>query len=200
LFVLIYPAAGLLPFWTSTAIRTSHVSLPTILSFRTLYRRVKPKKLVAIILLFLVVASTQIPLLATALQTNLARGTETINRISFDYRAPYFRLYQIAEHSGKTLVVIGSNLRGALMYLSLLPNVTLSGIPGDESGFKSLVEGHWDTIILYDSFSTIQNPASVSFYPDYYKQVLFGTSYDGFRVVPIWIDGESYALRMVPNG
>jgi hypothetical protein len=198
LFVLIYPAAGLIPFWTSTAIRASHTSLPAFLSIHRLYRKLKPKKLVAVILLFLLISSTQIPLLATALQTNLSRTGDTVNRFSLDYRAPFFRLYQIAEHSGKTLVV-ASNPRGASTYLSFLSNVTLSPIPGNETAFRALVSGNWDMIILYDNYYTIKDPATIANYPTYYRQIVLGTQYANYHMVILWVDGESYALKLVKN-
>jgi hypothetical protein len=199
LTILIYPAAGLIPVWTSTAIRASHTSLPAFLSFRNLYRRVSPKRLTGIILLFLIVTSAQIPILITALQSNLTLTNTTVDRLSLNYRAPYFRLYQIAEHSGKTLVIVGGDPRGATTYLSLLPNVTISGIPPDENGFKSLVSRNWDTIILYDNYYTIEDPATIAFYPQYYQHIVLGTHYENFLIEPIWIDGESYALRMVKS-
>jgi hypothetical protein len=198
LFVLIYPAAGLIPYWASTAIRASHTSLPAFLSFRNLYGRISPKRLTTIILLAVILSSTQIPILLTAVQSNLTRTNDTIDRINLNYRAPYFRLYQIAEHSRRTLVIVGGDSRGASMYLSWLPNVVSSGIPADESGFKSLVSGNWDTIILYDSYYTIRNPAMIALvYPQYYQFIVLGTHYESFLVEPIWIDGESYALKLV---
>ncbi len=190
LFFIVYPAAGFLPAWTSSVMRMAHTSLPAFLNFRTLYDRTGSRRMVGILIVFLLLSSSQFPLLMNAAQSNLTRTGAAIDRLSLDYRAPYYRIYEIAKHSESTLVV-GLNLRGVHMFLSMLPNAVAAVVPNDESGFKELLARGWESIILYDNWITLDDP-----YPAYYKQILLSRSYEGYLVKVLWIDGESYAFEM----
>jgi len=186
-----------LTIWTSTMVRMTHTSLPAVAGFSSLYEKVKPKRMAAILLVFLALASTQIPLLTDTLQRALSR--EPVNRLSFEYRAPYYRLYLLAKDSGRILVIGGLHMRGIRVYLSMLPNVFLAGVPPSEDAFRSLVDKGWDSIFLYDDYFTIKVPAMLSAYPAYYQQILVSRSYPGYSVEAIWIDSESYAIRMTKS-
>lgn len=195
---LIYPAPGLIPVWTSAAVRISNVSLPAFLSLRYLYERSNARRLIGMLLLVLVVTSAEIPVLITAFQTNLAPSGAQIDRLSLNYRAPYYRLYLLAKDAGKTLIIVGFDSRGLRTFCSLLPNVTITGAPADEGQFRSLISGDWNAIFLYDDVVTIKDPTTLGVYPQYYQNVVLSSSYNGHRIIPIWVDGESYALKLVP--
>jgi len=145
----------------------------------------------------LALASTQVPQFSYTLQRSLS--AEPVNRLSFDYRAPYFRLYQLAGESGRTLV-LGLHLRGIRVYMSMLPNVIVLPVPSTEADFQKLIGKGWDTIFLYDDWLTIKVPAMLNAYPPYYRQILVSRSYSGYVVETLWVDGESYAIRMVKSG
>lgn len=196
LFFVVYPAPGLIPIWTSSAIRFSHTSLPAFLAFRDVFHKIGPRRLATVVLIFLVVSSSQVQILTTALQSNLVRTEGNTNRLSFDYKAPYFRLFQVAEDSGKTLV-IAWNHRGLRTFLSMLPNVTETGIPRRESDFAELISRDWDTILLYDNIITINNPDTLGIYPEYYRRIVLSTNYGGFRIERLWVDSESYGLMLI---
>jgi len=182
--------------WTSTIIRMTHTSLPAIFGLRRLYAKLRPRQLVAILLIFLVLASTQIPQFLNAAQRSLTITGEPINRLSLDYKAPYYRLYLLAKDSGETLVIGGSHMRGIRTYMSMLPNVTLSGVPKTQAEFSALVNREWQTIFLYDDWITIAKPSLANVYPTYYREILLSRSFSGFVLDTLWVDGESYAIRM----
>jgi len=187
---------GALTTWTSTMVRMTHTSLPVIAGFFSLYEKVKTKHMAAILLVFLVLASTQVPLLTDTLQRGLSR--EPVDRLSFDYRAPYYRLYLLAKDSGRTLV-LGLHMRAIRVYMSMLPNATAAYVPSTEEGFRNLLSKGWDTIFLYDDWLTIKVPEMVNAYPPYYREILLSRTYQGYKIETLWIDGESYALKMVAS-
>jgi hypothetical protein len=124
---------------------------------------------------------------------------EPIDRLSFSYRAPYYRLYLLARDSGKTLVVTSQD-RGIVLYMSMLPNAVVEAVPPNGTAFKALLDKGWDTVFLYDDWYTIKDPALAvknQWYPPYYLDILLQKRYQGYCVVTLWVDGESYALRMV---
>jgi hypothetical protein len=150
----------------------------------------------------MLVGSTQLGTLAAAFQTSLSR--EPVDRLTLDYRAPYYRLYLLAKSSGKTIVFGGIEMRGIRAYMAMLPNVTLvpvwaRGEPWalNETEFKALLQQHWDSIYLYDDWVTIKIPSWIDTYPEFYSQILRFRQYPGYTVETVWIDGESYALKMV---
>jgi hypothetical protein len=155
------PATGLVPVWTSTAIRASHASLPAVFTFKHTYGKVGTKTVIAILLVLLVVGSMQVPAFRAAIQSNLTRTGSTVDRLSLEYRAPYYRLYQLAKDSGRT-IVFTLNPRGARTYLSMLPNVQVSLVPADETTLNTLLAQGWDTIFLYDSYYTVADPSSLN--------------------------------------
>jgi hypothetical protein len=174
--------------------------LPAFLGLGYLYKRFKARHLLAVLLVFLVLASTQIPRFDYAIQRSLTRTGEAIDRLSFEYRAPYFRLYLIAKDSGKTLVVGGLEMRGIQTYMSMLPNVVLIRVPRTENDFEARLKLGWDFIFLYDDWYTMKDPSIVDSYPGYYRGILLSRSYPGYVVTTLWVDGESYALEMVKVG
>jgi hypothetical protein len=195
---------GALSGWTSSIIRTAHASLPLIVSFPRLYSRLKVRRAAGLILILLIAGSTQLGTLAEAFQRSLS--LEPVDRLSLDYRAPYYRLYLLAKSSGKTLVFGGIEMRGVIAYMAMLPNVVLVavGVRGEpwalnETEFKALLEQHWDSIYLYDDWVTIKIPSFVDWYPEFYSQILRSREYPGYTVQTLWIDGESYALAMVKS-
>ncbi len=185
--------------WTSTIIRYAHTSLPSFVGMGAVYKRIRPKYLTAILIILTVAGSTQVPLFTQAMQRSLQRVGEPINRLSFDYRAPYYRLYLIAKTSGKTLVVGGIQMRGIQTYMSMLPNVLLIGVPSSEAEFRALINQTWNTIYLYDDWYTVQDPSIAGVYPPYYWAILHSQSYHDFTVQPLWTDSESYAFQLVKS-
>jgi hypothetical protein len=190
---------GALLGWTSAIIRTTHSALPCIVGFPSVYGRLKVKSVAALMFLLLIVGSTQVASFAGAFQRSLSR--EPVDRLSFDYRAPYYRLYLLAKGSGKTLVFGGIEMRGVRAYMAMLPNVVLVGVGGDpgltEIAFQALLKQGWDSIYLYDDWVTIKIPSWIDAYPQFYAGVLRSRQYPGYTVETLWIDGESYALKMV---
>jgi hypothetical protein len=193
---------GALSGWTSSIIRTAHASLPLIVSFPRLYSRLKVRRAAGLIIILLILGSTQLGTLAAAFQRSLS--LEPVDRLSLDYRAPYYRLYLLAKDSGKTLVFGGIEMRGIRAYMAMLPNVVLVpvGVRGhrgalNETTFQALLEQHWDSIYLYDDWVTIKIPSFIDWYPEFYSQILRSRQYPGYTVETVWIDGESYALKMV---
>jgi len=197
LFIVVGTLANALSGWTSTIVRMAHTSIPVFIGYSYLYERVKTKHMIVILLIFLALASTQVPQFSYTLQRSLS--AEPVNRLSFDYRAPYFRLYQLAGESGRTLV-LGLHLRGIRVYMSMLPNVMVLPVPSTEVDFQNLIGKGWDTIFLYDDWLTIKVPSMLNAYPPYYRQILVSCSYSGYVVETLWVDGESYAIRMVKSG
>jgi hypothetical protein len=120
-----------------------------------------------------------------------------VDRLSLDYRAPYYRLYQLAKDSGRT-IVFALNPRGARTYLSMLPKVHVASVPTNETAFNMLLAQGWDTIYLYDSYYTVIDPSSLQLYPEYYREILISHSYPGYTIETLWVDGESYAFKMTP--
>jgi hypothetical protein len=193
---------GALSGWTSSIIRTTHSALPCIVGFPSLYRHLRIKRVAGLMLLLLIVGSTQVDTFAEAFQRSLSR--EPVDRLSLDYRAPYYRLYLLARGSGKTLVFGGIEMRGVRAYMAMLPNVVVVpvGVRGqrgalNETEFQALLGRHWDSIYLYDDWVTIKIPSWIDAYPEFYAQILRSRQYPGYTVEALWIDGESYALAMV---
>jgi len=199
IFLQVMP--GALVTWTSAIIRTSHAALPSIAGFPNLYRHLRVKRIAALTIILLILGSTQIGLVANGFQRGLS--VEPIDRLSLDYRAPYYRAYLLARDSGKTLVFGGIHMRGIRMYMVMLPNVVLVPVglrwqPAlNEGQFQAWLKGGWDTILLYDDWFTIKVPSMIDDYPEFYSQILRSRQYPGYVVETLWIDGESYALRMV---
>jgi len=183
--------------WTSTLVRAAHTSLPSFVGFGGLYQRLKPKRVAVLIMVTMLLLSTQVPSFAATFQKSLS--LEPVDRLSLDYRAPYYRLYLLAKDSGKTLVIGGIHFRGIRMYMSMLPNVVLSPVPGSEDGFKGLLAQQWDAIFLYDDWVTIAVPEMIGAYPSYYGEILKSGQYPGYVIETLWVDGESYAMRMTPT-
>jgi hypothetical protein len=196
-----------LSLWTSTIFRMSHISLPVLFGFNYLYERVKPRHLAGLLLVFVLLASTQVPQFVYSIQSALSGPLqEPIDRLSFNYRAPYYRLYLIAKDSGKTLVFSTdceaecTTMRGIEFYMSMLPHVKLAPVPPNSTAFKAYLDQGWDTIFLYDNWYTIKDPSRAvkeQWYPPYYLDILLQKRYQGYCVETLWVDGESYALRMV---
>jgi len=184
---------------TSAIIRTTHASLPCIAGFPSLYRRIGTRRVAALTIIAVIVCSTQLGLFAAAFQRTLS--VEPVDRLSLDYRAPYYRMYLLARDSGKTLVLGGLHMRGIRMYMEMLPNVTLVPLGNDlnETQFRNLLEQGWDAIFLYDDWVTIAVPSMIGAYPQFYSEILRSMQYPGYTIQTLWVDGESYALRMVKD-
>jgi len=197
LFFLIYPAGGLIPVWTSTAMRASHASLPVAFTFSHSYRKIGARNVVVMLLVLLAVGSTQLYVIAQAVQSNLTPTGAPVDRLSLDYRAPYYRLYELAKDSGRTLV-LAPNPRGARTYLSMLPNAQVMPIPGDQSQFNTVLAEGWDMIYLYDYYYTGGPTLADPRYPQYYREILISSSYPGYVIERLWSDAESYAFMMTP--
>jgi len=160
----------------------------------------KIRRVAALIVIFVILLSTQVGAFATVFQRSLS--VEPVDRLSLDYRAPYYRLYLLTKDSGKTLVFGGIHMREVRMYMAMLPNVDLVrvGRHGDpramnETKFKAWIQQGWDAIFLYDDWMTI--PRVLKAYPEFYSEILRSREYPGYRVEEVWIDGESYTLKMV---
>lgn len=195
--VLVSTTALAVSTWTSTLIRYSHTSLPSIFGMGFLYKRFKPKYVAAVLIVFVVVFSTQVPAFTQQMQRSLQRVGQPIDRLNFNYRAPYYRLYLLAKGSGRTLVIGGVEMRGIVAYMSMLPNVKLVAVPPVETKFTALINQTWDAIYLYDDWYTVQDPSIAGAYPLYYWSLLHSQTYDGFVIHPIWVDAESYAFQLV---
>jgi len=81
----------------------------------------------------------------------------------------------------------------------MLPNATAAYVPPTEEEFRNLLSKGWDTIFLYDDYFTIKIPELAEAYPPYYREILLSRSYQGYEIETLWVDGESYALKMIPN-
>jgi len=195
--IVVGTTPSVLTAWTSAMVRMTHTSLPVLTGFSSVYEKVKAKHMAAILLVFLALASTQIPQLTDTLQRSLSR--EPVDRLSFDYRAPYYRLYLLAKDSGRTLVIGGLHMRAIRVYMSMLPNVVVLPVPGTEEGFKDYLSRGWDTIFLYDDYFTIKIPWMAEAYPPYYREILLSRTYQGYQIEMLWVDGESYAVRMTKS-
>jgi len=172
-----------------------------LIGFGYFYSVVKTKYLLIVLLLYIVIGSALLPQLGTVLQSSQNSTGQPIDRLSFDYRAPYYRLYQIVENiPGRTLVIGGVEMRGIRVFMSMQPNVVLAGIPTTQQQLDSLLNQNWSAIYLYDDYITILSPSLISAYPTYYQHIILSNSYDGFAVKPLWVDGESYALKLVRPG
>jgi hypothetical protein len=196
--VVVVTLVGALTTWASTVIRYSHTALPSLLGFAYLYKRIRPIRLFGMLFILVVLASVVAPQYTEIMQSSLQRIGPPINRLSLDYRAPYYRLYLIARNSGKTLVVGGLEMRGIVTYMSFLPNVVLVSVPRNETEFRNLInQTKWDSIYLYDDWYTILDPSVQSSYPAYYWTILHSHDYSDFTVHTLWTDPESYAISLV---
>ncbi len=189
---------GAITGWTSSIIRSAHTALPGYFGLGPVYTRVKPKRVAALMLIVLIIGSTQAVNVADAFQKSLSRLP--VDRLTLDYRAPAYRMYLIAKDSAKTLVIGGLHFRTIRMYMAMLPNVALTGVPPNEATFRALLNQTWDSIYLYDDWVTIAVPDMISAYPAYYVQILQSKGYMGYSIDKLWVDGESYALKMIRSG
>ena len=83
--------------------------------------------------------------------------------------------------------------------MSMLPNVVLCSVVGEDV-FKGLLDsGPWDAIFLYDDWVTIAVPDMIVMYPAYYQEILKSRQYPGYMLETLWVDGESYAIKMIPT-
>ncbi len=197
--VILQSMSSAISIWVSSIIRTSHASLPCVAGFPSLYRRLKIKRVAAMMVILLILSSTQLSSFSSAFQRSLS--IEPVDRLSLDYKAPYYRMYLLAKESGKTLVFGGLHMREIRMYMAMLPNVVLVAVSWqggglDEAGFRALIEHGWDAIFLYDDWVSIKNAA---IYPQFYAEILRSRQYPGYTVETLWTDGESYALKMVKS-
>jgi len=187
--------------WGSDVVRLTSTAVPVLVGFGYFYSKVKTRYLLVLLLLYIVLGSALLPQLGTVLQSSQNTTGQPIDRLSFDYRAPYYRMYLIAgNNSGRTLVIGGVEMRGIRVFMSMLPNVILTGIPQTQKQLNSLLNQSWSAVYLYDDYITIFSPQLVSGYPAYYQHVVLSHSYDGFAIQPLWVDGESYALKLVRQG
>jgi len=194
IIIIVGTLPGALTVWTSTIIRASHTAFPMLVSFKDLYSKRKVKRIAPILVMLMVIFSlAQLTQYSIALQTSLS--PEPVNRLSLDYKAPYYRLYLLAQNSRHTLV-LGLHLRAIRVYMSMLPNVVVLSVPSTEEGFKDYLSRGWDKIFLYDDFFTINSPSMLNVYPEYYRQILTSRNYPGYTVETLWVDGESYAIKM----
>ena len=180
--------------WTSTLVRAAHTSLPSFVGFGGLYQRLKPRRVAVLIIVTMLLLSTQVPSFAATFQKSLS--LEPVDRLSLDYRAPYYRMYLIAEDSGKTLVFGGLHMRGIRIYMSMLPNVKLVPVPGTIDELRGWLAIGWDAVFLYDDWVTIAVPEMIGAYPSYYGEILKSREFGGHALETLWVDGESYALKM----
>jgi hypothetical protein len=210
---LLASIVGALSGWTSSIIRASHISLTAIIGFPSLYGRLKTKVVAAFMMIVLVLGAIMAGSFVGAYQRSLS--VVPVNRLSLDYRAPYYRMYLLAKDSGRTLVFGGLELRGIRMYMAMLPNVALVPVGArsqkyistykkivytlNETYFRELLNQTWDSIFLYDDWATIAIPSFIDAYPQFYADLLRSRHYPGYAIETIWIDGESYALKMIPT-
>ena len=186
--------------WLSDIVRLADSAVLVLVGFGYFYAKFKPKYLLALLLVYLVIGLALVPQLGGVLQASQNPSGQAVNRLSLDYRAPYFRMYQIASTSGNVLIIGGLSLRGIRVYASMLPNVNLTAIPPTQQDFNSLLNHNWSAIFLYDDYYTIASPNLISAYPAYYQQVVLSHSYGNYVIKQLWVDGESYALQLVKEG
>jgi hypothetical protein len=200
--VILESMHGALTIWTSSVIRTTYGALPCIIGFPSLYRRLSIRRVAALTIIVVILGSTQLGTVAQAFQRSLS--LEPVDRLTLSYRAPYYRMYQLAERSGKVLIFGGAHMREIRMYMAMAPNVTLVPVgtrnarrPLNETEFQNWLGGNWDAIFLYDDWYTIKIPGGADAYPQFYSEILKSRQYPGYTVETLWIDGESYALQMI---
>jgi len=180
----------------SDLIRLTSTALPLVVGLGYLYSRLKPKYVFVALLVYLAIGAAFIPTLSNALQSSQNVTGAPVDRLSLNYRAPYYRMYQIASTSGRTLIVIPGGERGVYVYASMLPKVTLALIPPNQGNFSQLLGQGWNSIFLYSEGGPL-TMSSVATYPSYYQSITFSHSYGGYVVKQLWNDSESYALQLV---
>jgi hypothetical protein len=187
--------------WTSNFIRLSSGALPAIVGIGFLYSKVKARYVLAGFAVFMVLAAFMLPTFANAIQTSQDLSGIPVGRLSFGYRAPYYRMYGLLQNQSGSLVVVGSpGMDQLITYTSMLDNITVRGFPSNQSAFDKLTSRNWKSIYLYDSWVTILDPSFLTAcecYASYYQSIVLSHSYGNWTIQRLWADGESFALQMV---
>lgn len=161
----------------SSLIRFASICFPSVLVLR--FDR---KMMVISILSLLLIA----PLGLSMVQSNLS--IDTVNRLSFDYEAPWSRLAREVE--GQDVLVYVEPIIRARLFVS--DDVVVSFPPENEEEFNLTVE-RFERIYFYGEKYTNHEVTLEERVPWYYEIVK-----NKINVSVVWEDGESYLLRWNP--
>ena len=84
--------------------------------------------------------------ISPAIQSN--QSVDAVNRISFSYKAPYYRVYEYCRASGDSLLVYVDPAMRASLYVTGLSNVELKQMVINETRFDELFNEH-DRVFIY---------------------------------------------------
>lgn len=114
--------------------------------------------------------------------------------MNFQYRAPYVKVYDYVEDSGKTLLFGGPNVVLISLFTRMRPNVFVALYPRDEATFLHLLAAdEWDTVLIYGTTHHTVDPAVEELFPFAWDLLAGRTDY-GCDV--IWDDRESYFYKL----
>jgi len=174
-----------------SCIRNSHTSLPSIISIRECISKIKVKYLYAILFCIVIAGGASIRYAFTMFQQGWSQ--QYVERLTLDYKAPHYRLYEYVETTGKTLVFGGHNLVLPSLYLRLRPNVKLLP-PLSESEFRKVISEKWDNILIFGVRHYPMRPALELHFP-WFLSLIDGKT--EFKLEVIWEDGESFLYRVL---
>jgi len=118
-----------------------------------------------------------------------------VNRVDFAYRAPYVRVFDHTEDTGRTLLYGGMNVALLNLYTRMRPDVFVAFYPSTEQHFLDLLAADdWDTVLFHATTHYTVDPTIESIFPFAWELLRGRTDYD-FNV--IWDDGDSflYSIR-----
>lgn len=117
-----------------------------------------------------------------------------VDRVNFGYRAPYVRVYDYTEDTGKTLLFGGMNVVLVNMYTRMRPNVFVAYYPPTEAEFLEIIDADdWDTVLFHATTHYTVNPTIEELMPFSWEVIHGRTEYE--REV-VWDDGESFLHRV----
>lgn len=176
--------------WVSNIFRLSSAALPSALCLGWLFSHKVPLKVYGSMFCLGLIVLVPLPSVLQSSQ-NLAAGG--VDRLSLDYRAPYYRMEQIAPPG--SLIITNVGLPQMMTFASFDRNITVVGLPANLTEFDRLVQQGWTRVYLYDEWVSLLNPSfftTCQCYPAYYVGLLYGGDF-----TTLWSDGESYALEVV---
>jgi len=171
------------PLALSSMVRLSHTTLPSVLSLKTVYRKVNPRKAIAVTLILDMLC---FPVLAYVVQSNLS--VNYINRIDWNYKAPWLRLSQLVKNSCDVLIFAEPLIRAKIFTES--ENVLVLLPLNNETEFYEMINQGWDKIYFYGEIHTLHfNALKCNCF--YYYEIVTKRQ----NVTVIWDDAESYLLE-----
>jgi len=182
--------------YLSDIIRLTSTAVPAAIGLGYLYSKIRPRYILVALLIYAVAGAAFVPQLGNALQTSQNPTGQPVDRLSLGYRAPYFRLYELALTAGKTLIIAPGGVRGIIVYASLLPDATLAVVPPSSRAFAALLAEGWNSIFLYSEGGPLTQASALG-YPAYYRLILFSGTHGGFDFKLLWNDSESYAVEIL---